>query len=265
MREHDVRTVTRGQLDRFALRRGRRGSSRLVGRLGAGACALAIGLGVGASPALAGTSVSRALRTQARELYAPVSRYEHSTTAAQRARSRSAARHLSDVIDACDAPYRKRLDDQLLSKRAAKLYMLFDHATLLQIYRVEVEPFATHLAKLAASWAALSLGNRAMNQFVHAVAAELRATLDAPPFHSCGFVKAIAAHHFSYSWARRSADGMQAARWWKQISRASDRTAPFWSYVYPTGIGGPTSPKPGAHLFTHAQLVTLANLPGELG
>ena len=44
-----------------------------------------------------------------------------------------------------------------------------------------------------------------------------------------------------------------------------DRTAPFWSYVYPTGVGGPTSPKPGAHLFTKAQLVMLANLPGELG
>jgi hypothetical protein len=102
-----------------------------------------------------------------------------------------------------------------------------------------------------------------MNSFAHALAGEFRATLDAPPFDSCGFVKAIAAHRFSYAWAKKSSYGAQARRWWQQISEAGDRAGPFWSYVYATEPGGP--PALGAQLFTRAELTVLANLPGELG
>jgi hypothetical protein len=60
-------------------------------------------------------------------------------------------------------------------------------------------------------------------------------------------VKAIAAHHFSYVWAKTSSYGLQAARWWRTISRAGDRTAAFWKYV-------------SAKLNSRSW----ANLPGEL-
>jgi hypothetical protein len=164
------------------------------------------------------------------------------------------------VIDACDAPYLKRL----LGRRAAKLDRLWNHATLLQTYQADVKTVSTQLTTLAASWAALTLRNRAMNEFVHAVAAELRATLAVAPFDSCGFVNAVAAHHFSYAWAKRSSYGLQAARWWRQISLAGNRTGPFWRYVYPN-FGGPEPPNAGAHLFTKRELAVLPNLPGELG
>jgi hypothetical protein len=92
----------------------------------------------------------------------------------------------------------------------------------------------------------------------------VEATLDAAPFDSCSFVKAIAAHHFSYAWAKQSPYGVQAASWWKKISQAGNRTGSFWIYVGATGLGGPSSPKPGAHLFTTKQLLVLSNFPGEL-
>jgi hypothetical protein len=230
--------------------------------VGAGAALLTIALGVGAAPVLAGTptsALSPALRAQARELYSPVRTYEHSTTPAERARSGSAATRVGRVIDACQAPYVKRL----LSEREAKLHMLWNNGTLLQTYQTDVKPVATQLARLAASWAALSLRNRVMKEFVHAMATEFRATLGAPPFDSCAFVKGIAAHHFSYAWAKQSLYGVQASRWWKQISQAGDRASPFWRFVYPN-FGGPEPPNAGAHLFTKRELLVLANLPGEL-
>lgn len=264
MRQHEMRSVEGGRPGRFALRRGRRGSSHVVPGLGAGACALAVALGVGASPALAGPSTSSAsssLRAQARRLYAPVRKYEQSTTAAQRTRSRSAARHVGKVIDACQAPYLKRL------RPTTKLDMLWNNATLLQTYQADVNPVATPLARLAHSWATLSLLSPPLNEFAHAVATEFRATLGSAPFDSCGFIKAIAAHHFSYGWAKHSSYGQQAARWWKQILRAGDRAAAFWRFVSPTpaGPGLPPPRTPGTSLFTQNQLVVLANLPGEIG
>jgi hypothetical protein len=266
MRQHEVQTVTSRRQGRFTLRRGRGRRGWALRRAGGGAAALVLALGVGASPTLAAAAtpaLSPALRAQASDLYAPVTRYEHSTTPAQRARSGSTALHVGKVIDACDAPYRHRIDLSR-SKQEAKLYMLWSHATLLQTYQADVTPVAAQLTKLAASWAALSLRNRAMNEFVHAVAAEFQATLAAPPFDSCAFVKAVAAHHFSYAWAMRSSDGVQAARWWRQISQAGNRTGPFWRYVYPNS-GGPEPPNAGAHLFTKRELAVLPNLPGELG
>jgi hypothetical protein len=244
----------------------RRGAWRYACRgVGAGASAVAIALGLGASPVLAGTSTSSvppALRAQARELYAAVGRYERSTTLAERARARSAARRVGKVIDACQAPYLKRL----LSKRAIKLDMLWNDATLLQTYQADVGPVAKQLATLAASWAALALRNRTMNEFVHAVATEFRATLDAAPFDSCAFVKAIGAHNLSYVWAKQSPYGVQAARWWRRMLQAGERTNSFWRYVLPTPAGPGEAPPSttGARLFTTKQLEVLANLPGEL-
>jgi hypothetical protein len=129
--------------------------------------------------------------------------------------------------------------------------------------RADVTPVAAQLTSLAAAWAALSLRDRAMNDFVHGVAAEFQATL-APPFDSCGFVKGIGAHRFFYAWAKRSSYGVQATRWWRQISQAGNRTNLFWRYVYPN-FGEAEPPNAGAHLFTERELVVLPNLPGELG
>jgi hypothetical protein len=268
MRQHEVRGIAPRREDRSTPGgQGRWGCA--VRRVGAGAVLLTVALGVGTSPVLAGTStssVSPALRAQARELYGPVKTYEHSTTPAERARSRSASTRVGKVIDACQAPYEKRLTQGFTGSNSPryKLYMLWNHATLLQAYQGDVKLVATQLTTLTASWAALSLRNRAMNEFVHAVAAEFRATLGAPPFDSCGFVKGIAAHHFSYAWAKQSSYGVQAASWWKRISQAGDRTTAFWSYVYPNP-GGPEPPDAGAHLFTKRELGVLPNLPGELG
>jgi hypothetical protein len=262
MRQHEMRTVEGRRLGRFALRRGRRGSSHVVRDVGAGACALAVALGIGASPALAGPSTSSAsssLRAQAGRLYAPVRKYERSTTAAQRTQSHSAGRHVGKVIDACQAPYLKRL-------RKARLELLWDDAALLQTYQAEVHPVAKQLASLAASWASMSLRNRMLNAFVHAVATEFRATLNMTPFDSCGFVKAIAAHHFSDAWAKHSSYGLRAARWSREILRAGDRTNGFWEFVSPTPAGpGLPPPSPaGTSLFTENQLIVLSNLPGEI-
>jgi len=209
MGQREVHSVTSQRQGRFTLRRGRGRRGSALRRGGRGAAALCIALGVGASPTLAGAStpaLSPALRAQAHDLYAPVKSYEQSTSPAQRARSGSAARHVGKMIDACDAPYRDRID-VTRTKQAAKLSTLWNNATLLQTYQADVTPVAAELTKLAAAWAALSLRNRAMNEFVHGVAAEFQATLAAPPFDSCGFVQGIAAHHFSYAWAKRSSYG----------------------------------------------------------
>ena len=268
MGQCEIRNGAPGLRGPSALRLGRGGRSCVLRRVGAGASALAIALGVGASPVLAGTStsaVSPRLRAQARGLYAAVRTYERSTTPSERARSRSAARRVGKVIDACQAPYQKQLFQGFVvgNNSRFKLYSLYENGTLLETYQADVNPVATQLATLAASWAALSLDNRAMNEFVHGLAAEFRATLDAAPFDSCGFVKAIAAHHFSYAWAEQSSYGVQAARWWKQISRAA-KASPFWSHFCLACSGRPPSSEPGAHLFTKKQLVVLSNLPGEL-
>jgi hypothetical protein len=244
-------------------------SRRAVCRVGAGASALVISIAMSAGPALAETATSSAapaLRAQARELYAPVTTYEHSTSPAERSRSRSAAGRVGKVIDSCQRPYQKHLFRGLVvsNNPRYKLYRLYENGALMQTYQADVKPVATQLSMLASSWAALSLRDRAMNEFVHAVAAEFHATLDAAPFDSCGFVKQIAAHHFSYAWAKQSSDGMQAARWWKQIGQAGNRTSAFWHYVYPV-FGAPEPPNAGAHLFTKHELTVLPNLPGELG
>jgi hypothetical protein len=211
-----------------------------------------------------------ALMKQATALDEPLETYEHSTTAAQRASSRAGGQGVGATINPCDARYSKQLflNLNLASKQKAmrqrvKLYELWGHVSLMQTYQADVAPVASQLAQLAASWKALSLKAQAMNGFVHAVAAELEASLTAPPIDTCAFVKAVAAHHFSYRWARNSSFGRKATHWWAEISTAGNRTGPFWSYVQPPKAGKPDSP--GLHLFTQAQLSAISNLPGELG
>ena len=73
-------------------------------------------------------------------------------------------------------------------------------------------------------------------------------------------VKNIAAHRFSYEWARHSTAGKIAQRWWTTMRTAP--AGPFWTFVGATGVPGP--PAPGAKLFTQHQLIVLSNLPGEI-
>ena len=211
-----------------------------------------------------------ALMKQATALDEPLETYEHATTAAQRARSRAAGQRVGTTINPCDGRYSKQLflNLNLASKQKAmrqrvKLYELWNHVSMMQIYQADVAPVASQLAQLASSWQALSLKNQVMNGFVHAVAAELEASLTAPPIDTCAFVQAVAAHHFSYNWARNSSFGRQATHWWAEISTAGNRTASFWRYVQPPKAGKPDGP--GLHLFTQAQLIALGGLPGELG
>jgi hypothetical protein len=106
-------------------------------------------------------------------------------------------------------------------------------------------------------WALRRVGGGAAALF-HAVAAKFQATPAAPPFDSCAFVKAVAAHHFSYAWAKRSSAGVQAARWWRQVSQAGRARSGATSTP---NSGGPEPPKAGAHLFTKRELAVLPNLP----
>ncbi len=98
-------------------------------------------------------------------------------------------------------------------------------------YQADLAPVAPQLAKLAAAWRKLKLSNGPMPQFARAVPAEFQATLDAAPFDNCSFVTAIAAHNYSYAWAKISPQGAEASQWWDQISNAGDRTTPFWELV----------------------------------
>ena len=99
-----------------------------------------------------------------------------------------------------------------------------------------------------------------MNKFVHALADEFNASLDPPRQDACAFVKSIAAHHFSFAWARNSHAAKLAEHWWTTMRTAP--AGPFWTFVGASGVPGP--PAPGSKLFTNHQLKVLANLPGEI-
>lgn len=78
---------------------------------------------------------------------------------------------------------------------------------------------------------------------------------------ACSFIRGIAAHHFSYAWARRSPVGKLAELYWTRLSTAGNRTDRFWRFVV---ASPPGKSAPGAKLFTKHQLSVLANLPGEI-
>ena len=196
------------------------------------------------------------LRAQAGLLYAPVAVFERSLSKALRARINSAKRADGRRLNACQAPYLRRLQTRGL-RRVDGLYQ---HASLMEQYQSAVAPIASRLTTLSRAWTRLRLPNRPMNEFVHALADEFNASLDSRRQDACAFVKSIAAHHFSYTWARNSHASKLAERWWTTMVTA--RVEPFWTFVGATGLPGP--PAPGAKLFTGHQLGVLANLPGEI-
>lgn len=219
---------------------------------------------------LYGIPVTSPADPQAKALYAPLIAYARSTALKRRAGSGPAGARVGQLMNVCDKPYQKQLFLNLVvdsknkaMQRRYKLYQLWNHVTLMQTYQADIAPVAPQLRQLVASWAQLSQGNKVMNEFAHAVAAELNASLSASAENGCAFVRGVAVHHFSYAWARTSLYGRQAARWWAAINSAGDRTAAFWKFVSPPLLGHPGGA--GQHLFTTAERSALANLPGELG
>jgi hypothetical protein len=211
-----------------------------------------------------------ALIAQANALYQPVKVFERSITAAQTARINLAKGRITRQINACDAPYGHQLFQVKVGTEKQKLYMLWSYISGLQDYEVDVAAYAPQLRAVVSSWMALSLKSQAMNKFAHATAAELNVTLNAPPVNTCAFVRAVAAHHFSYAWARTSTYGIEALNWHRQTLKDGNQAAAFWRYVTPPTLWYHTSDiarpgGPGWRLFTHQQSSQLANLPGELG
>ena len=195
------------------------------------------------------------LRAQARLLYAPVAVFERSFSRSLRARSKSAQTTVGHRLDACQAPFLRRL----MTRRRQRVDRLYENAALMEQYQSAVAPIARQLTTLSGAWTRLHLRTRPMNEFVHALADEFNASLDSPRQDACAFVKSIAAHRFSYAWARKSPAAKLAERWWRTMLTAP--AEPFWTFVGATGVPGP--PAPGANLFTNHQLLVLANLPGE--
>lgn len=211
-----------------------------------------------------------ALIAQANALYRPVKVFRRSITAAQAARTNAAKTRTTRQINACDAPYSHQLFQVKVGTNRWKLYMLWSDISGMQDYEVDVAAYAPQVRALAVSWMALSLKNRAMNKFAHATAAELNATLNAPSADTCAFVRAVAAHHFSYTWARTSTYAVDASNWHRQTLADGNQTSAFWRYVTPPTLYYNTSDiahpgGPGWHLFTQKQRSQLANLPGEIG
>jgi hypothetical protein len=211
-----------------------------------------------------------ALIAQANALYQPVETYEHSVTAAQTSRANAAKARLTTEVNACDAPYQHTMFEFRPGTQGAKLYTLWSDVSGMQNQEVDVSAFAPQLKALAASWKVLSLKNPAMNQFAHAMAGELDTTLNAPEISTCAFVRAAAAHHFSYTWARSSTYGVEAAAWQAQTLKEGNQASAFWRYINPPTLYANTSDVarpggPGWRLLTQAQSSTLANLPGEIG
>jgi hypothetical protein len=211
-----------------------------------------------------------ALIAQADALYRPVKAFEQSTTAAQTASANAAKARVTRETNACDARYSHQLFQVRVGTANYKLYTLWSEVSMMQQDEVEVSAFAPQLRTLASSWMALSLKNAAMNQFAHAIASELSATLNAPSISTCAFVQAVAAHHFSYTWARSSSYATEAAAWQQQTLKYGNQAAIFWRYSNPPTLYAKTSDVaraggPGWRLFTHEQASRLANLPGEIG
>jgi hypothetical protein len=207
---------------------------------------------------------------QADALYRPVKVFEQSITAAQTARANAAKARVARETNACDAPYSRQLFEVRSGTTKYKLYTLWNYISGMQTNEAAVSALTPQLRALASSWMALSLKNPAMNAFAHATAAELTATLSAPAISTCAFVQALAAHHFSYKWARTSSYATDATAWQQQTLKDGDQATAFWRYINPPTLYANTSDVarpggPGWHLFTQAQTKTLANLPGEAG
>lgn len=231
----------------------------VIGLLVAGA--LLLGAGAARSQPVKGqhgAAVAKglSLRAQARLLYDPVAVFERSLSKSLRARINSSKTTDGRRLNACQAPYLRRLQ----TRRLQRVDGLYQHAALMEQYQSAVAPVASQLTTLSRAWARLHLPNRPMNKFVHALSGEFNASLDPPRQDACTFIKSIAAHHFSYAWARNSHASKLAEHWWTTMRTAP--AGPFWTFVGASGLPGP--PAAGAKLFTNHQLKVLANLPGEI-
>jgi hypothetical protein len=203
---------------------------------------------------------SPALLAQANALYQPVEAFERSVTAAETASSKATLARVTRQTNACDAPYSRQL--------TGEVDQLWNDVSGLQQTQVRVTAIASQLRTLTSAWTALSLKNTAMDQFAHATASEMDATLNAAPISTCAFVRALAAHHFSYKWARQSSYGVEASDWWRLTLKYSNQASAFWRYVNPPTLYANTADVyraggAGWRLFTNAQHNALANLPGE--
>jgi hypothetical protein len=236
----------------------------------------AVGSGHGApTPVLEAASNNQqagppALIAQANALYQPVKIFEASITAAQTARATATKTRVTNETNACDAPYSHQLFQVRPGSERSKVNGLWNYVSEMQNYEIGISTVAPQLRTLASSWMALSLKNPAMNQYAHAIAAELNTTLNAAPVNTCAFVRGVAAHHFSYPWARNSINGAAASTWYKQTLKDGNQVSAFWRYIARPTLYANTSDVvqaggPGWRLFTHEQSSTLANLPGEIG
>jgi hypothetical protein len=104
------------------------------------------------------------------------------------ARSQAAKQRDAQEVNACDAPYSKQLfqglivdSNQKAMRQREKVYNLWANGSLMQTYQADVAPIASQLKRLASMSKAQSLTNPAMNEFAHAVAAELDDSLDLRP------------------------------------------------------------------------------------
>jgi hypothetical protein len=197
------------------------------------------------------------LPMQARLLYSPVAVFERSFSKLLRAKVNSSKKADGRRLNACQAPYLRRLQ----TRRLQRVDSLWQNAALMEQYQSAVAPVTSQLTTLSGAWARLHLPKRPMNEFMHALADELNASLESPRQDACALIKSIAAHHFSYTSARSSHAAKLAERWWTTMRTAP--AGPFWRFVGVAGLPGP--PAPGAKLFSTHQLQVLANLPGEIG
>jgi hypothetical protein len=209
------------------------------------------------SPAGASPHV-RALRAQARQLYAPAALYWRSLTPAQSRRLTRASKRTADQIDTCQKPYQKQLFRNLRTgTRQYRVYRIYEDGGLMEQYQARVAVVEPELGIAAHHWSQMQLTNTPMRRFAHALGSELLTSIDTPRFHTCRFLHHLAAHHFSLRWATRSADGRRAARWMKILDTDDDHTSVFWK-----DIQSKRSMREG--LLSKRQLGRLVNLPGEL-
>ena len=150
-------------------------------------------------------SGSHTLLSQADALYKPVQAYQSSVTAAQDNRARAAKASFTKQLNACDAPYGHQLFMVKAGTEKQKLYMLWADASGMQNQEVRRRRLLAATRELTSSWAALSVNNKTIAASRERSPLEIDASLDAPRMNTCAFVRAIAAHHFSYQWARHSA------------------------------------------------------------
>jgi hypothetical protein len=219
-----------------------------------GAIALIASLdqGIGAEPAH-----PNALRSQAQVLYAPLLLFDRATTPSERDRMRSAPSTVARRVDACQKPYQRQLRHAAGGAAHNRLYLLYEHGTLLETHQSEIAPVAPELRVAARAWADMRLANPTLQRFARGLSTSLLAALNRPRFDACTFVRAIAANGYSLAWAVQSDDGRSAAGYWATVAAAGANTARFWRYVRRPRIRR-------RHLWTAAQLRDLASVPGEV-